>query len=67
MAFEVDGVYCKHCASPHNTPENSDNETENAMAELTTKTQQQPVEGELVEAEAVEEVIQEEKPYFKIN
>lgn len=37
MAFEVEGVYCKHCASPNASPETSDNENEAAIATLATK------------------------------
>lgn len=34
-------MYCKHCASPQNTPNNSDNEIENSMAELVTPPEEQ--------------------------
>lgn len=36
-AFEIDGLYCKHCASPGSTPNSSDNEQEAAMAVLTAQ------------------------------
>ena len=36
-AFEIDGLYCKHCASPGGTPNSSDNEQEAAMAVLTAQ------------------------------
>lgn len=34
-------MYCKQCASPQNTPNNSDNEIENSMAELVTPPKEQ--------------------------
>ena len=37
VAFEVEGIYCKHCASPNASPEASDNENEAAIATLATK------------------------------
>lgn len=49
VAFELEDVYCKHCASPGNTPENSDNELETSISTLATRP---IVEGEIV----VEEV-----------
>lgn len=36
-AFEIEGLYCKHCASPGSTPNSSDNEQEAAMAVLTAQ------------------------------
>lgn len=56
VAFEFDGVYCKHCASPANSPENSDTEPEAALSILTTNPE------EVNESLPVEE-IEEEKPY----
>ena len=37
VAFELEDVYCKHCASPSNTPENSDNEIETSISTLATR------------------------------
>ena len=37
VAFELEDVYCKHCASPGNTPENSDNEIETSISTLATR------------------------------
>ena len=37
VAFEVEGIYCKHCASPNAAPEAADNENEAAIATLATK------------------------------
>ena len=36
-AFEIERLYCKHCASPGSTPNSSDNEQEAAMAVLTAQ------------------------------
>ena len=55
-AFEIEGLYCKHCASPGNTPNSSDNEQEAAMAVLTAQpTMDAEVEKE-VEKEKEKEV-----------
>lgn len=57
-AFEIEGLYCKHCASPGSTPNSSDNEQEAAMAVLT----KQPAVDAEVEKE---EVKKEEKEIEK--
>lgn len=62
-AFEIEGLYCKHCASPGSTPNSSDNEQEAAMAVLTAqptmdaevKTEEKEVEKEEKEEEKTEE------------
>ena len=56
-AFEIEGLYCKHCASPGNTPNSSDNEQEAAMAVLTA----QPTMDAEVEKKEEKEEKEEEK------
>lgn len=56
-AFEIEGLYCKHCASPGSTPNSSDNEQEAAMAVLTA----QPTMDAEVEKEEKKEEKTEEK------
>lgn len=56
-AFEIEGLYCKHCASPGSTPNSSDNEQEAAMAVLTA----QPTMDAEVEKEEKTEEKKEEK------
>lgn len=56
-AFEIEGLYCKHCASPGNTPNSSDNEQEAAMVVLTA----QPTMDAEVEKEEKKEEKTEEK------
>ena len=56
-AFEIEGLYCKHCASPGNTPNSSDNEQEAAMVVLTA----QPTMDAEVEKEEKKEEKEEEK------
>ena len=56
-AFEIEGLYCKHCASPGSTPNSSDNEQEAAMAVLTA---QPTMDAEVVKTEE-KEVEKEEK------
>lgn len=50
-AFEIEGLYCKHCASPGSTPNSSDNEQEAAMAVLTA---QPAMDAEVVKTEEKE-------------
>ena len=57
-AFEIEGLYCKHCASPGNTPNSSDNEQEAAMAVLTA---QPAMDAEVVKTEEKEVEKEEEK------
>ena len=51
-AFEIEGLYCKHCASPGSTPNSSDNEQEAAMAVLTA---QPTMDAEVEKEEKTEE------------
>lgn len=60
-AFEIEGLYCKHCASPGSTPNSSDNEQEAAMAVLTA----QPTMDAEVEKEEKKEEKTEEKEVEK--
>lgn len=60
-AFEIEGLYCKHCASPGNTPNSSDNEQEAAMVVLTA----QPTMDAEVEKEEKKEEKTEEKEVEK--
>lgn len=60
-AFEIEGLYCKHCASPGSTPNSSDNEQEAAMAVLTA----QPAMDAEVEKEEKKEEKTEEKEVEK--
>ena len=57
-AFEIEGLYCKHCASPGSTPNSSDNEQEAAMAVLTA---QPTMDAEVVKTEEKEVEKEEEK------
>ena len=57
-AFEIEGLYCKHCASPGSTPNSSDNEQEAAMAVLTA---QPAMDAEVVKTEEKEVEKEEEK------
>ena len=57
-AFEIEGLYCKHCASPGNTPNSSDNEQEAAMAVLTA---QPAMDAEVVKTEEKEVEKEKEK------
>lgn len=69
-AFEIEGLYCKHCASPGSTPNSSDNEQEAAMAVLTAqptmdaevvKTEEKEVEKEEKKEEKEEKEVEKEK------
>ena len=60
-AFEIEGLYCKHCASPGSTPNSSDIEQEAAMAVLTA----QPTMDAEVEKEEKKEEKTEEKEVEK--
>ena len=60
-AFEIEGLYCKHCASPGSTPNSSDNEQEAAMAVLTA----QPTMDAEVEKDEKKEEKTEEKEVEK--
>ena len=62
-------MYCKHCASPANSPENSDNEPEAALSVLTTNPKENkdciivPTEEVTEEVtEKITEEVTEEKP-----
>lgn len=57
-AFEIEGLYCKHCASPGNTPNSSDNEQEAAMAVLTA---QPTMDAEVEKKEEKEEKTEEKE------
>ena len=57
-AFEIEGLYCKHCASPGSTPNSSDNEQEAAMAVLTM---QPAMDAEVVKTEEKEVEKEKEK------
>ena len=61
-AFEIDGLYCKHCASPGSTPNSSDNEQEAAMAVLTA---QPTMDAEVEKEEKKKEEKTEEKEVEK--
>lgn len=61
-AFEIEGLYCKHCASPGSTPNSSDNEQEAAMAVLTAQpTMDAEVEKEEKEEKTEEKEVEKEK------
>ncbi len=61
-AFEIEGLYCKHCASPGSTPNSSDNEQEAAMAVLTA---QPTMDAEVEKEEKKKEEKTEEKEVEK--
>ena len=61
-AFEIEGLYCKHCASPGNTPNSSDNEQEAAMVVLTA---QPTMDAEVEKDEKKKEEKTEEKEVEK--
>ena len=61
-AFEIEGLYCKHCASPGSTPNSSDNEQEAAMAVLTA---QPTMDAEVEKEETKKEEKTEEKEVEK--
>lgn len=61
-AFEIEGLYCKHCASPGSTPNSSDNEQEAAMAVLTA---QPTMDAEVEKEEKKKEDKTEEKEVEK--
>ena len=61
-AFEIEGLYCKHCASPGSTPNSSDNEQEAAMAVLTA---QPTMDAEVEKDEKKKEEKTEEKEVEK--
>ena len=61
-AFEIDGLYCKHCASPGSTPNSSDTEQEAAMAVLTA---QPTMDAEVEKEEKKKEEKTEEKEVEK--
>ena len=61
-AFEIEGLYCKHCASPGSTPNSSDNEQEAAMAVLTA---QPTMDAEVEKEEEKKEEKTEEKEVEK--
>lgn len=43
----MDGYYCKHCASPASTPNNSDHEGDHALQQLSTKPGEKEVVSDL--------------------
>ena len=43
----MDGYYCKHCASPASTPNNSDHEGDHALQQLSTKPEEKEVVSDL--------------------
>ena len=61
-AFEIESLYCKHCASPGSTPNSSDNEQEAAMAVLTA---QPTMDAEVEKEEKKKEDKTEEKEVEK--
>ena len=71
QAFEIEGYYCKACASPHNSPENSeasDGETIDHSPSISAKQcppqedkeKEGNIEGDLQEETSTEQTLPEE-------
>jgi len=51
----VNGYYCKHCASPSNTPNNSDHESDHPLNQLASKPDEEITEVSTVKTEEAPE------------